>query len=168
MSVVPEAFFNPFYSRLSDLAACLCAQIEDSELPGLCFCGVVPGDAAVGDHAGDCNDVCGMGWVRLATAYPAASVGIPNEEPGNCSSGMGMDVEIGVLRCLEIPSDGSAPSAAALAEATELQQADMLMMWRAVMCCDAFIPSEVKMGGYRPMGPLGGLVGGAFTIQTVI
>lgn len=168
MSVVPEEFFNPLYGRLTDLAACLCTQVDNSGLPKLCFCGVVPGDAAVGDHAGDCNDVCGMGWVRLINAYPASSVGIPNEEPGNCTAGMGMDIEIGMLRCLEIPSDGNPPSPAALAESTELQQADLMMMWRAVMCCEALSPREMKMSGYRPMGPLGGLVGGAFTIQTVI
>jgi hypothetical protein len=168
MSLVPEEFFNPFYNRLTDLAACLCVQVEDSGLPGLCFCGVIPGDAAVGDHAGDCADVCGMGWVRLAAAYPAASVGVPDETPGNCSSSMGLDVELGILRCIEIPADGTPPSSTALAEATELQQADMLVMWRAVMCCDSISVKDAKMSGFRPMGPLGGLYGGAFTIQTVI
>jgi hypothetical protein len=38
---------NPIYDRLTLLAACLCAELEnpDNGVPGACFCGIVPGES---------------------------------------------------------------------------------------------------------------------------
>lgn len=168
MTVTPEPPPNPLYVRLTDLAACLCAQIQESGEPDVCFCGVIPGDAAVADHAGDCEVKCGMAWVRLSNSYPVTGVGIPDETAGNCGSSMGLEVEVGILRCLEIPADGSPPPPPAMSEAVRLQSADLMTIWRAVMCCEAINSKDVRIGEYRPMGPLGGLYGGAFTISTVL
>lgn len=153
--------------RLTDLAACLCAQIETDGLPPTCFCGVIPGDAAVGDYAGDCDDKCGMAWVRLVTAYPATAVGTLDERVGNCGSSLGVDIEVGILRCLPVEEDGGPPPAETMVEVTGLQTADMLAMWRAINCCESLPNKEFILGGYQPMGPLGGLVGGNFSLRTV-
>jgi hypothetical protein len=163
-----EPLPNPLFDRLTDLAACLCAQIEESGEPAVCFCGVVPGDGAVGDHAGDCEVACGMAWVRLVTTYPATGVGLPDETAGNCSASLGFDVEVGILRCIQIPSDGSAPPPAEMTESVRLQTADMMTMWRAIMCCDSLHTKDLRMNAYQPMGPMGGLFGGAFMIQSVL
>lgn len=162
------AVTNLVFDRLTDLAACLCAQIEKDGGPEPCFCGVIPGDAAVGDYAGDCDEKCGMAWVRLVAAYPATGVGVADETAGNCSASLGFDVEVGILRCIPIHDDGSPLTPEEATDATTLQVADMLTMWRAITCCEAITSKDYILGGYAPMGPLGGLVGGGFQIRTVL
>lgn len=151
---------------LERLGSCLCAQIVADGSPGVCFCGVVPGEAAALDYAGDCSDVCGMAWVRLVTSYPATVLGTPNLTASNCALPLGFDVELGVARCASTPdSSGNPPSAADLLGDTTLQSADMDSMRRAVLCCgDA---ADWLLGVYAPIGPEGGLVGGTWTASSM-
>lgn len=160
---------NPVFDRVSDLAACLCAQIADPEngVPDVCFCGIMPGDQAVGDYGGDCKVACGLAWVRLVSLYPMAVIGAPDPTPGNCGVGVGIDVEMGIMRCISIGNDvtGELPSAAELLEAAQLQFADALVMRKALFCCDAIPTKEGIMTVYTPAGPMGGLVGGTVTVS---
>lgn len=168
MTVTPEPRPNLLLPTLESLASCLCAQIErDGSVP-TCFCGVIPGDAAVGDYAGDCSTACGMAWVRLMTVYPATVVGVPNEAAGNCSATIGLEIEVGILRCLSIPEDGEPPSAGELLAVTDLQTRDAMSIWRAITCCDAINVRDSILSAYQPMGPMGGLVGGAYTVRTML
>ena len=156
---------NPVYERLSALATCLCAEIENPEwgVPDVCFCGVVPGEPGLGQYAGDCTTKCGAGWVRLVSVYPANSVGVLNTQPGNCSHGLGIDVEIGIIRCISVGDEqGNPPPPSELLAAAELQIADAMLMHRAVYCCDAIHPGDVILGQYQSLGPEGGLVGGSY------
>lgn len=148
--------------RLTAIAACLCAQIETDGLPPVCFCGVVPGDQVALDYVGDnCATACGMAWVRLIGMYPSVSLGQPNTEPGNCQSLLGLEVEVGIMRCASLPDDdGTPPSAADLAGDVELQAADALTMRRALLCCAS--SQDLMLGPYTPQGPEGGLVGGVW------
>lgn len=159
---------NVVYDRLSALAACLCGQIQDpvNGVPDVCFCGIVPGDQAVGNYAGDCKDVCGMAWVRLVQMYPMVSIGSPDVTPGNCGTGIGIDVELGILRCITVGDEqGNLPTAAELLAATQLQIADALIMRKAVQCCDAVPWKDTIVTTYTPSGPLGGLVGGMLNVS---
>lgn len=159
---------NVVFNRLGELAECLCAQIQDPEngVPDVCFCGIVPGDQAVGNYSGDCDDVCGMAWVRLVQMYPMAVIGSPDENPGNCGTGLGIDVELGIMRCISVGDEqGNLPSPAELLEATQLQIADAMIMRKAIWCCDAIPTKDVLVTTYTPAGPLGGLVGGTLNIS---
>ena len=159
---------NPVFNRLGELAVCLCEQIQDPEngVPDVCFCGIVPGEQAIGNYAGDCKNKCGMAWVRLVSLYPMASIGAIDQTPGNCGVGVGIDVEMGVFRCISIGDEqGNLPSPAELLEATQLQIADALIMRKAVLCCDAIPSKEAILANYTPVGPLGGLVGGTMQVS---
>lgn len=151
-------------SALTDLASCLCAEIADpgSGVPDVCFCGVIPGEAASAMYGGDCTKKCGMAWVRLTQAYPATGPSIQASNPGNCTAGVGFDVEMGMLRCTPIGEATQAPTDAQLLAAAQLQWADMNVMRRAVACCGN---RDWVMTTYTPMGPGGGLVGGFWLIQ---
>lgn len=154
---------NPIEQMLEDLATCLCAQIITDGLPEPCFCGVVPGEAVAFDYAGSCDDACGMAWVRLGSAYPSVTIGSPTAQPGNCSAAIGIDVEMGIVRCIEVGSaDGSPPTPEQLNDAADLQVADLLAIWRAVACCRQ--SKDWAIGQYTPFGPEGGLVGGVVTM----
>jgi hypothetical protein len=159
---------NAAFERLTALATCLCAEIQDpvNGVPDVCFCGVVPGEVASGAYAGDCNDKCGMAWVRMASIYPSNSVGAAVTTPGNCAYGMGMDVEMGITRCMSVGDEqGNPPPAAEMLAAAELQMADAYIMQRALYCCDAIPAKDVILGLYQPLGPEGGLIGGLFTMS---
>jgi len=157
--------YNGVMARLEALAACLCAQIEDPDngVPKVCYCGVVPGDQPPAAYAGDCKVACGMAWVRLATLYPATGVGVADSRPSRCTPALGIDVEVGILRCMSVGDErGNLPSAREQRDAVDLQMADSVVMLKALLCCEAFDSDVVIVGQYQPLGPQGGLVGGMF------
>lgn len=151
--------------RLLALATCLCAEIENHPVtPKVCFCGVVPGDQVAMDYTGDCTDACGMAWVRLVAAYPSTIIGQATTTPGNCGSMLGLDVEIGVVRCVQgLNEDGDPPSPEALLEASLWQWEDMATIRRAILCCTG--SKDFLLSQYAPFGPMGGLVGGTWTVS---
>lgn len=161
---------NRITDLLETLAACLCAQIESDGAPATCFCGVIPGDAAIGDYAGDCSDgSCGMAWVRLVNVYPATTVGQPDESSNNCASMLGLNIEIGLMRCVSIGNeDGSQPDAGTLLAEAEQQHQDAMSMWRAVACCTGLTSKDYVLGSYVPMGPMGGYMGGSWNLSVMI
>lgn len=156
---------NSVQEKLEQIAACVCAQIEVDGLPATCFCGILPGAEIALDHVGDCAEgVCGMAWVRLIAVYPSTIVGQPNESPNNCSSLIGMDVELGIVRCASMPADdGTPPSAADLQADAALQVADLMALRKAVFCCGN--EKDLVLGAYTPVGPAGGAVGGFWTLS---
>lgn len=155
---------------MMDLAACLCNELTPAGKsdPGLCFCGVLPGDSIAADVGFECGESCGMAWVRMETAYPATNVGIPDADENTCGNFLGADLEIGVLRCIELPSGLEVPDAAELESVTAFQVGDMLAMRRAVKCCPALDDVEYLLGTYLPLGPEGGVVGGIWTVSVLL
>lgn len=152
---------------LTDLATCLCAQIITDGLPAVCFCGVVPGEQVSLDYVGDCEDACGMAWVRMVTIYPSTVVGQPSTFPGNCGLGLGLDVELGIMRCISVGGeDGQPPSPPELTAAAVLQQADVMAMWRAIACCRT--SKDWVINTYTPLGPEGGIVGGTLSMSILV
>jgi len=151
---------------LTDIAAALCVQIEMDGSPPVCFCGVVPGDSLTADVAGWCDDTCGVAWVRLIAATMVSGVGDANETAGNCGATVGFDVEVGILRCQRIPEEDETLSAEEQTETARQQAADVQTILRAI--CRSVDEKDYIIRDYAPMGPLGGLVGGAWSISTVL
>ena len=151
---------------LADLATCLCAQILTDDLPQVCFCGVVPGEEVALDYVGDCADACGMAWVRLSTAYPSVSIGQPAGIPGNCTMGIGVEIEMGIVRCLDVGEGSTPPEPTSLTASAVLQVADMMAMWRALHCCQN--AKDFIIGQYAPIGPEGGVVGGTLPLGILV
>lgn len=151
---------------LTDLAACLCAELtpEGEEGPGLCFCGVLPGNQAALEYTWECDDLCGMAWVRLALSYPANGIGIVDERPSNCGAELGVDIEVGIIRCLELPEDGEAPDGATMLASSIEQADDIEAIRRAIACCSPLAETGYILGPYQPYGPQGGIVGGWWTV----
>lgn len=157
------------YSLLVDLAACLCAELTDDGEFDLCFCGVMPGQQFAQDYLWGCdNGNCGAAWVRLITAYPADGVGEPAEEPQGCRNSLGIDIEIGVIRCIEQPADGEAPTEAMLAAAAVLQMADLMAVRKMLACCSTLQDFDYALGTYTPSGPQGAITGGRWTLSVLL
>lgn len=156
---------------LCDIAACLCAELtpDGAAEPDLCFCGVIPGQTFAHDYVWGCNNgKCGAAWVKLMTAYPAVAPGVPDEQAGNCGFGLGIDVEIGTIRCVEQPADGSPPDEEMMAAAVRNQMSDLVAIRRAVACCDALADLDFILGNYVPIGPQGGIAGGTWAISVML
>jgi hypothetical protein len=158
-------------SLLTDLAACLCAELtpEDADGPDVCFCDVAPGQTFAHDYAWGCKGGrCGAAWVRLASAYPAEGLGVPaDSRTSGCGTGLGVDIEMGVIRCLKTPKDGTPPKAADMSAAALRQIADMLAIRRTIKCCPALEDIEFLLGTYQPIGPGGLVIGGTWTLSAV-
>jgi hypothetical protein len=156
-------------SVLCDLAACLCAELTPpgASEPDLCFCDVVPGSIFAHDYAWECEDKCGAAWVRLASGYNAEGVGVPSVSLG-CTNFVGIDIEVGVIRCLVQEEAGQPPLAENMNAAATQQIADMLAMRRAIKCCEALVDLDYILGVYQPTGPQGMIVGGTWTITLAI
>lgn len=152
--------------KMTELAACLSAQITKDGLPEPCWIGIVPGNQAVSNFMPDCftgDAPDGMAWVRLSTSYPSFEPGLQIESPlDSFNAPLGYELELGIVRSMPIPEEGiDAPEAAAV---VDLQMRDMLTMRRAVLCCATFERGDVLLGPYTPLGPEGGVVGGTFQL----
>jgi hypothetical protein len=151
---------------LADLSGCIETTFTADGRPGVCFNGIVPGDGMAADWAGDCGDgPCGMTWVRAGLVYPSATIGVQDQTAGNCGTGLGVDIEVGVLRCTHVglPDNPEVEEGEALEVSLTLID-DMLSLRRAIICCSALPAKEYILGAWNPMGPLGGLTGGAWTV----
>lgn len=147
--------------RMTELAACLCAQIVVDESPEPCWCGIMPGQDALLEMLGDdCEG--GVAWVRLASVYPSEIIGQQSTRTGNCGMGTGFDLEVGIARLVTVNEE--APTPAEALAATEQQVKDMETMRRAIGCCPALPKPDYILGNYTPTGPLGGVVGGTWTV----
>lgn len=142
------------------LEECVCTMLTEQGAGPLCSCGVYPGGIPAFDGCDDCgNGVCGMGYVRIATAFPYDIFPNPTLDP-NCRREIAWQVEIGALRCMPTAHDGYALDQETLAEVWVGQMLDAQAIANAVMCCDLPV---VSLGAYVPVGPDGGCVGGFWT-----
>lgn len=146
------------------LAQALREKVEENG--PLCFCGVVPGAQTAIEYAGDCGDSQdGMAWVRLAQSYPATGVGIASQRVGNCGASLGFDLEVGVVRSIDVSEE--APTEQNSLAWVERQFKDMQAA-RAAIACGVLHNKDFILGEYVPFGPEGGMVGGAWTVYVMV
>lgn len=154
-----EALLNAY---LTALAQCAAEQVND--ITPTCFSGITVGDSYISTSGiGDCEEACGEMWVRVIQMYPSTTVGVADQRLANCSTGIGLDIEIGALRCIQINEDGETWTAEQLADASTAAMNDAIAIYRAMVCCDHF--PDVIVGSWTPLGPEGGLVGGLWTLS---
>lgn len=144
---------------LVDLADCVCAQLALTGAGPTCWCGLYPGALASWEYCGECSgEVCGMGWVRFAGAFPYDVFPVPSIDE-RCAKPVAWMIEVGAMRCMPQPSDGSLPSPAEMSEVALGQMLDAQALYTAMKCCDTV---EVAVAEYVPLGPEGGCVGGSW------
>jgi hypothetical protein len=152
---------NRASTLLTDIAACLCAEVNPDD--NMCFCGVIAGTAAVHDFWPDCtND--GMAWVRLALAYPSTALGIADQTPGAKGKMVGLDIEIGLVRSYEVDEQDGSINAAEYARMMVQSGDDMMAMRKVISCCPALNERDFILGTWTPIGPTGLVYGGAWTL----
>lgn len=154
--------------RAEVLASCLCDALVDAPV---CFCGVVPGSEVPMDLMGRCEDTdadCGIAYVKVTLQYPSQIIGVQDLQPGNCATGLGFDLEMGIFRCFPIPEDGSSPEQDVMDEIFHRQMDDAEAMRLAITCCTWLDGKDFILGAYTPQGPAGGFIGGTYTLSATI
>lgn len=133
-------------------------------LSDICSYGLTVGDAYVPfdpDEEDECEEgevECSQVWVRVMGA------GITNVGPswgGNCGGTMQLQLEVGVIRCIEIEEKGEAPTATTVLGAALQAVEDMNALYCAAMNCEVW--ESIEAGEWQPIGPLGGQYGGIWT-----
>lgn len=158
------------YPKMIELSACLCAEIEDSGLPGTCACGPIVGTLVL-DYCTNCKDkgCSGQAWVRLVDAFPSLDFPSPIQTPQNCNAPMAYTIEIGIVRCKPLGSNSQLrgfvpPTAEQNVDALRLQLADIAVLRRAIQCCFGKNDTTYIMGTYTAAPPEGDCLGGYFNV----
>lgn len=143
-------------------------------LDGVCSYGLTIGESYVPfdpDPEDNCpaeddkeSSVCTQAWVRVmgvsvvdATDHMDGSEGF--------STSLSVDLEVGVIRCLDIPEGGEAPTASDMLVAAAQSMADMHAIYCAAMSEEVW--DMITAGQWSPMGPLGGQYGGMWNFTVV-
>jgi hypothetical protein len=159
--MIDDTLVWPF---LEDLAAELQVEIEDSGLKEPCWIGVLPGALVALDYCGSCGSKCGMAWVRLSAINEwVDETGVADFS--RCASLFTATFEMGIVRCHQtLDESGNPMSMTYQSEATRVQLAEMAAMKRVLLCSSLMANRNVTLGGYQPIGPDGGCVGGSWSV----
>lgn len=125
----------------------------------------VPFDPDPDDECDEDEAWCSQVWVRVVDISPTET-GLQGFDGGDDNVvELELNLEVGILRCIEVPEDGEAPVASDVMAAGLQAMTDMNVILCAALACDAF--ESLGVGQWTPMGPLGGQYGGtwAFTVQ---
>lgn len=154
-----ELDLDPLQTALVSFTGCI-----GEALDGICSYGLTVGEAYVPfdpDEEDECEDgeaACSQVWVRVMNVEP---VHMQESFGGDCGAVMQVQLEVGVLRCFEIPAEGEAPSATDLLAYALQAMEDMKALYCAAMNCDVW--DSITSGVWEPTGPLGGQYGGIWT-----
>lgn len=159
----------PSSERLQDALVEFTGCIGNA-LSDICSYGLTIGESYVPfdpDPEDDCDEdevACSQAWVRVTGSNPAA--GAIDGWDSSCSIVMSLGIEVGILRCLEIPEDGEAPTATDVLEAAMQAVDDMNTILCAALGCDVW--DDIAVGSWTPSGPLGGQYGGTWTFTVEV
>lgn len=150
---------NRVFPIMTKLAGCLCSKLTDFGFD-TCFCGVVTGDATDLTPVSEDGD---MGWVRLVGLTPAQE-----EIAGQlCAVRLVANFEVGVASCYPIREE--ALSVDEQLHISDVAMAGMQAALQAILCCD-WTPNGRSMilGEFIPLGPEGGVIGGAWNVSVEV
>lgn len=162
-NLVDDRIMFPVLQRLIE---CLCAELEASGGPSLCYCGMVVGDIMPLELTkcgpGGCG---GVAWIRPMQAFSSTEFPAPDEAP-SCVAVLAMPVEIGVARCYPRGDIKKPMNPQDMFEAARLYMSDMQAMRRAVKCClaDASFQGSYALGTWEPIPASAGVSGGTWTV----
>lgn len=146
-----------------------------NDVLAVCEAGLISGSMLVADHCCDGRTAAGepcMGQltVRVEDVFPTDAFPAPRADAiPVCGTSWAVRLELAVLRCaLAMDAAGHPPPMdAEQAVALEIL-ADAALVRETVLALAAETDRAVTVGGWLPMGPDGGCVGGAMTVTFLI
>ena len=146
------------HDALIGFTGCIGTALED-----ICSYGLTIGEGYVPfdpDPEDDCEEEevsCSQAWVRVMSVHSKGE----ESWGGECAAVLVLDLEVGVLRCFEIPEKGEAPTASDVLLAAMQAMTDMNAIRTAALGCEVW--DAIDVGEWSPMGPMGGQYGGTWT-----
>ena len=162
----PEASLDRLHEALVTFTGCVGEALE------VCSYGLTIGQSYVPfdpDPEDDCDDedaICSQAWVRVDSVQ-VQSVGT-SFTGQDCDAELSFMLEVGVLRCVEIPDGGEAPTASDVLISALQAMDDMRAIYCAAMSCEDAGWSSISAGQWVPNGPQGGQVGGIWNFSVTI
>lgn len=146
---------------LLQFAACV-----GTSVPDICTYSLTIGDTYTpfeADDEDECDEgaaMCSQIWVRVS------NIGVVDPGQGgwggnSCAVMLSLTLEVGVLRCIEVPEEGDPPTATDVMLAATQSMDDMNRILCAAMSCEVW--DSIDVGTWTPAGPLGGQYGGIWT-----
>ena len=138
-------------------------------LADICSYGLTIGDSYVPfdpDPDDECDEdeaACSQMWVRVTGVDPDTTESFDGDD---CTSVMVIGLEVGVLRCIEIPEGGEAPLASDVLVAATQAMDDMNTIYCAALACEVW--DAINIGSWTPAGPMGGQYGGVWTFTVEV
>jgi hypothetical protein len=153
---------------LTRLMGCVEQAMTEAGIP-TCFSGIVSGTMADSTPVGPETDP--MVWLRQGEVTPIVVEGAPNVM--SCGIQLEVNVEIGFLTCYPVSADGDPLDVDENLAIASLVSAAMVALFKAIACCDWLkatngVKAAYDVTGWAPAGPIGGVVGGAWTLQVIV
>lgn len=157
---------NRILPVLTRLMGCVESEITAAGID-TCFAGIVSG--AMADSTAVTDEA--MVWVRMGEVTPVVAEGRPNVM--SCGVELQVTVEVGFLTCYPVDPDGDALGVDENLEITMTVNAALMALHRAINCCEWLAAPNGRKAIYdvtswTPAGPLGRVVGGAWSVQIVV
>lgn len=168
--------------KLELMLDCVCQTLEANGRATCCCC-VYPGQEVPWDYCGKDTYTTqttegetiripceGMAYVNVKRIYPSKSFPWEDQEADPCKAYTQVaDVRVGVLRCAPTISDnGNLPPCEDLTSAAAGLLVDQAIVTTAIRCCYLKeLPCDnydIKVGGWRMLGPQGGCIGGELNL----
>lgn len=133
---------------------------------------IEPGADAVWDTC--CIDGVGEGqlWVATTQVYPATGQLTPDPQPVRCHpTAFAATMIVGLLRCAHTLDDqGHPPTVEQVTEDAEKVARDRTLLRDAILCDagPALDTGGFSLGVWQPLGPMGGCVGGQWTLTVAL
>jgi hypothetical protein len=156
---------NTIREMMDILLAALVVSLREAGGEEVCSTAIYPGDSVALDYA-ECG---GMAWVRLATANPSRVFPTPVNDLSACASSLAYTVEMGVMRSAPLATALLADAGVDLPDDSENTASayevldDVDAMYKAIQMAARDIEYLIP-GSYTPVGPVGGAVGGTWSL----
>jgi hypothetical protein len=138
------------------------AQVEMCGAGPVCTAAIFPGEEVAWDYCGECaSDHCGFVYIKLTQGYPSTTFPAPALDL-SCAAPLAFQVDLGIVRCLPVmDDDGDPPDPDELSASALSMMDDMFAIKHAI----AQVADKVHiLGNWVPQGPVGGCVGGYWTL----
>lgn len=152
---------------------CLVVRLDDVGAP-VCRAFWHPGATAPWDSCGQsAGGAEGQAWVAVPRVWPSDDFPAEMVGPHRCAPrGFAAEMTVGILRCAAtVDSSGAPPTSEAVTADALKTSRDRAVALDAIVCClmgDDADPGTYRLGGWTPLGPDGGCVGGTWSVTVAV
>ena len=173
MSYPPTVVYDPLPAIVEELLGCLEDRLTEIGAPP-CRAVWHPGSSVPWDACGTTTAGAeGQAWVAVPRVFPSDNFPAETTDAHRCfPRGYAAEITVGVLRCAAtLDEHGRPPPPEDVLADARKQSRDRQASLETIVCClmgEDADPGIYRLGGWTPLGPDGGCVGGAWTVTVAV